>query len=104
MPPPRRAVAVAVAVAVAAATKVPLTLPPAPPTRHELIELVVEAYGAMGMPAAQCAKWRRKLWGHWPFYVSWCLRIDGWYPGWRVALERMRASGTMPAEAEVEDV
>ena len=72
--------------------------------RHELIELVVEAYGAMGMPAAQCAKWRRKLWGHWPFYVSWCLRIDGWYPGWRVALERMRASGTMPAEAEVEDV
>ena len=103
MPPPRLPLAVAVAVAVAVA-EVPLTMPPAPPTRHELIQLVIEAHGAMGMPAAQCAKWRRKLWGHWPFYVSWCLRIDGWYPGWRVALERMRASGTMPAEAEVEDV
>ena len=98
----RLLLAVAVAVAVAL-SEGELTLPPPPPTRHELIELVVEARSAMGMPAAQCAEERRNLWSHWPLYVSWCLRIDSWYVGWCVELERMRES-TMPAEAEVEDV
>ena len=61
-----------------------------PPTCHELIELVLEAFAAMGATAAELVIERRRLYTEPVYYDTWCTQIGSWYGGWRHELDRMR--------------
>ena len=61
-----------------------------PPSKHELIELVLDILLEMGASPIFVQRERTQLWTDAQQYADWCLGIDSWAENWqeRLAIRR----------------